>query len=75
MRAEVKDDLNKEFTTIHTYKMDGLVNEVLFCMNMDIEKTKWNDAMEASAKKLYGQTGAEADNSVDLDDLLEKLKI
>lgn len=76
IRAEVKKDLNAEFSTIHSYKMDEDINEVLFCMNMDIDKKRWSDAMEASAKKLYGKTGADdAENVVDLDDLLQKLKI
>lgn len=76
LRAKVKDDLKAVFSTIHAYKMGEDINEVLFCMNMEVDTKTWNDAMGASAKRTYAKTGKDtADNMVDLGDLLEKLKI
>lgn len=76
LRAKVKEDLKAVFSTIHSYKMGEDINEVLFCMNMEVSASAWSDAMEASAKRTYAKTGTDtADNMVDLNELLEKLKI
>lgn len=76
LRTKVKEDLKAVFSTIHRHKMGEDINEVLFCMNMEVDAKTWSDAMEASAKRTYGKTGKDtADNMVDLSELLEKLRI
>lgn len=77
LREQVKNDLKEAFTTIHSFKMDEDINEVLFCMNMDIDAKTFHQAMEASAKRTYGASDKNAtdSNMVDLEELLEKLKV
>lgn len=77
LREQVKKDLTDAFTTIHSYKMDEDINEVLFCMNTDIDTKAFHHAMEMSAKRTYGasdKSGADT-NMVDLEELLDKLKL
>lgn len=77
LREQVKKDLADAFTNIHSYKMDEDLNEVLFCMNANIESQAFHHAMEMSAKRTYGasDTGGADSNMVDLEELLDKLKV
>lgn len=77
LRDQVLIDLKKTFSSVVSYKLDEDVNEILYCQNVEYDTTRWNEAMEKSAKHLNELLRKEQNYSeiIEVQEFLEQLKV
>lgn len=77
LRDKVLVDLKNTFASVVSYKLDEDVNEILYCQNTTYEASKWNEAMDKSAKHINELLKKEQNVSeiIDIQEFLDQLKV
>lgn len=78
LRDQVVHDLRQYFSSICTFKLDEDLNEIIYCRNLPLTSSEWQQSLEKSAKQINTLSKKQKiDESclIDINEFIEGLKI